>query len=105
MQPSLEQLEAVVQRIRDAVHPLRIILFGSAARETMHMESDIDVAVVVPEGTDRHQVYETLYPCLVGLGIAVDIVVTTPEELDAHKATIGMVYRDIVWHGKELYAA
>jgi len=105
MQPSLEQLEMLVQRICDAVHPLRIILFGSAARGEMHHESDIDVAVVVPEDTDRHQIYENLYPRMVGLGIAVDIVVTTQQELDTHKAAIGMIYREILRHGKELYAA
>ena len=105
MQPSAQQLEMLVQRIRDAVHPLRIILFGSASRGDMRSASDIDVAVVVPEGTDRHQVYETLYPRMVGLGIAVDIVVTTPEQLAAHQSTSGMVYREIVHEGRELYAA
>jgi predicted nucleotidyltransferase len=105
MQPTSEQLEMLIQRIRDAVHPLRIILFGSAARGDMRPTSDLDVAVVVPEGTDRHQIYELLYPRMVGLGIAVDIVVTTPAQLEAHQATIGMVYRNIVREGRELYAA
>jgi len=105
MQPTTEQIDALVQRIRDAVQPLRIILFGSAARGEMHTASDIDVAVVVPEGTDRHQVYETLYPSMVGLGFAVDIIVTTPEQLAIHQSTIGMVYREIMREGIELYAA
>jgi predicted nucleotidyltransferase len=105
MQPTPEQLAAMVQRICDTVHPLRIILFGSAARGDMRLTSDIDVAVVVAEGTDRHRVYEMLYPRMVGMGIAVDIVVTTQEQLDAHRSTVGFVYRDIVREGKELYAA
>jgi len=71
----------------------------------MRQTSDIDVAVVVAEGTDRHQVYEMLYPRMVGLGIAVDIIVTTPAQLETHRSSIGFVYRDIVREGRELYAA
>jgi len=105
MQPTPEQIEALVQRICDAVHPLRIILFGSAARGEMCPTSDIDVAVVVADGTDRHMIYETQYPRMVGMGIAIDIVVTTPEQLESHRSTIGFVYRDILREGRELYAA
>ncbi|MDZ7344786.1 MAG: hypothetical protein ONA90_09785 [candidate division KSB1 bacterium] len=32
LQPDEQKLQELVQRIVDAVHPLRIILFGSAAR-------------------------------------------------------------------------
>ena len=34
----------------EAVHPLRIILFGSAARGEMGADSDLDVLVVMPDG-------------------------------------------------------
>ena len=105
MQPTSEQLDALVQRICDTVHPLRIILFGSAARGDMGPSSDIDVAVVVAEGTDRHLVYEKLYPRMVGMGIAIDIIVTTPQQLESHKSSIGFVYREIVREGRDLYAA
>jgi len=43
-------IDMLVQRSVDIVHPLRIILFGSAARGEMHLDSDIDVLVVMPEG-------------------------------------------------------
>ncbi|MEI7833108.1 MAG: nucleotidyltransferase domain-containing protein [bacterium] len=105
MQPTAEQLDTLVRRICDAVHPLRIILFGSAASGEMHADSDIDVAVVVPEGTDHHLTYEQLYPRMVGMGIAIDIIVTTPTQLTTHRNSIGLVYRDILRDGKELYAA
>lgn len=105
MQPTTAQLEDLIRRICEAAHPLRIILFGSAARGEMRPGSDIDVAVVMPEGTNHHQVYGAIYPRLVGLGIAVDIVVTTPEQLTAHRSTSGMVYREIAREGRELYAA
>ncbi|MHB9026128.1 MAG: nucleotidyltransferase domain-containing protein [Armatimonadota bacterium] len=105
MKPTKEQLDELVRRIVEAVHPMRIILFGSAARGEMRRDSDIDVMVVVPEGTNPHQIMETLYPRMVGLGIGVDLLVSTPDLLEKHKASIGMVYRDVWRDGVELYAA
>jgi predicted nucleotidyltransferase len=50
--PSL--LADVVQRIVDAVRPLKIILFGSAAREDMGPDSDLNILIVMPEGRAIH---------------------------------------------------
>lgn len=105
MQPTAEQLNELVHRITETIHPLRIILFGSAAHGDMRPDSDLDVAVVVREGTNPHQVSELLYPRMVGMGVAVDILVTTPEQLEKHKSSAGMIYREIWQEGKELYAA
>jgi predicted nucleotidyltransferase len=105
MHPSPEQLNDVVHRIVEAVHPLRIILFGSAARGEMHPDSDMDIAIVVPEDADRRRVATTVYPRLVGVGIAVDIVVTTPDLMEKYRNAPGMVYREIQQDGRELYAA
>ncbi len=51
MQPDTRLLEELVQRIVEAVHPLRIILFGSAARGEMGPNSDLDVLVVMPDAS------------------------------------------------------
>ena len=53
MQPDQQALDELVTRIVEAVHPLKIILFGSAARGEMGPDSDVDVMVVMPEGTHR----------------------------------------------------
>ncbi len=45
--------QEVVDRIVRAVNPLRIILFGSAAKGEMKAGSDLDVLVVMSEGTHR----------------------------------------------------
>jgi len=51
MQPDEEKLQELVNRIVEAVHPLRIILFGSAARGDMTPDS----GVAVPrDGGRRH---------------------------------------------------
>ena len=105
MQPSQEKLDQLVKRIVDAVHPLRIILFGSAARGEMGPDSDVDVLVVMPEGTHRRHTAQDLYMRMVGIGVAVDIIVAWPSDLDRHRENKRMIYRDVLLKGREIYAA
>ncbi len=87
------------------MHPLKIILFGSAAREEMHPDSDIDVLVVMPEGVHRRRTAQLLYRQIKGLGVPFDILVATPDDLEKHKDNIGLIYRAILQEGREIYAA
>ena len=105
MTPMQAQLDQLVGRIVQAVHPLRIILFGSAARGEIGSESDVDVLVVVPEGTPRRKTAQYLHTQLIGIPLAVDIIVTTPSLLEKHRDNIGLIYRTILAEGRELYAA
>ena len=42
-----------MRRVVESFHPLRIILFGSATRGEFNPDSDVDLLVVMPEGTRR----------------------------------------------------
>jgi predicted nucleotidyltransferase len=105
MQSDLEVIEQLVQRIIELVQPLRIILFGSAARGEMGPDSDIDVLVVMPEGVHRRRTAQLLYRQIRGLGVPFDILVATPDDLERHKDNIGLVYQSILQEGREVYAA
>jgi len=104
MQPTEEAFEQLVQRIVDAVHPLRIILFGSAARGETGPDSDVDVMVVMPEGTHRLDTMGFLHTQLFGIPLAVDIIVATPSDLEKHRNTIGLIYKTILAEGVQVYA-
>jgi len=105
MELSQEQLNEIIRRIVDSVHPERIILFGSAAHGEMGTDSDVDMLVVMPEGTNRRQVAMFLHTQFFGIPYAVDVLVTTPSLLEKHKDNIGLIYRTILAEGRELYAA
>ena len=105
MQPDQQQLDELVRRIVEAVHPLRIILFGSAARGEMAPDSDVDVMVVMPEGTHRRRTMEFLHTQLWGIPFPVDIIVATLGDLERYRDDIGFVYNWAVSGGEELYAA
>lgn len=105
MQPDPAQIHQLVLRIVEAVHPLRIILFGSVTRGEMGPDSDVDLLVVMPEGTHRRQTVQYLHTQLFGIPFSVDILVATPRDLERHRENIGLIYRTILQEGRELYAA
>ncbi len=105
MQPTPEVVEQLVRRIIELVHPLRIILFGSAARGKMESDSDIDVLVVMPEGVHRRRTAQLLYRQIRGLGVPFDILVATPDDLERHKDNIGLIYQRILREGRDVYVA
>jgi predicted nucleotidyltransferase len=105
--PDPQQLNELVRRIVEAVHPLKIILFGSAARGEMGPESDVDLLVVMPEGTHRLHTAQDLRVYLFGLEtpLLVDVIVATPRDLERYRDDIGFIYYTVLREGKELYAA
>ena len=105
MQPNPEVIEQLVRRIIELVYPLRIILFGSAARGEMESDSDIDVLVVMPEGVHRRRTAQLLYRQIRGLGVPFDILVATPNDLEVHRDNIGLIYQTILREGREVYVS
>ena len=104
MQPDQAQLDDLVRRIVDAVHPLRIILFGSAARGEMGPDDDVDVMVVVTEGTSHKQTIKDLYTRVDGGGLALDYRVSTPSDLEEYATACGTAQYKVAREGRELYA-
>lgn len=100
----MSALDQVIQRVVETAHPLRIILFGSAARGEATADSDMDLLVVVPEGTRRLETAEKLHMGMFGIPLAVDFVVATPTDLERHSNNIGLIYRSALKEGKLVYA-
>jgi uncharacterized protein len=102
----LEQIiQQSVSRILSVTTPLQVILFGSAARGTQHGNSDIDLLVVVPNGTHRRQTAQKIYRNLIGLGYAADIVVVTEDDVEKYRDTAGYVIQPAMTEGRLVYAA
>jgi len=104
--PSEEMLREIVRRIVAAVHPEKIILFGSAARGEMGPDSDLDL-LVVKQCEHRREMAWTIQRQLVGaaVGIPKDILVFTPDDIARLKDTPGLIVRTALEEGRVLYAA
>jgi predicted nucleotidyltransferase len=89
----------------EAVHPTRIILFGSAARGEMREDSDLDVLVVVPDGMPHRETWNTAYRSLRRFGFAIDLVLVNEGGLVKYADSPGLVYEQALKDGRELYRA
>jgi predicted nucleotidyltransferase len=105
MERNQKDIDQLVKSVVEAVQPLKIILFGSSAREDATTDSDVDLLVVMPEGVHRRETARYLYKHLGETGIPVDILVPTPDDLRRHKDNIGLIYRTVLQEGKVVYAA
>ncbi|MCA2849092.1 MAG: nucleotidyltransferase domain-containing protein [Pseudanabaena sp.] len=97
-------LSKLVNRIVEEIKPLRVILFGSVARNSMGEDSDIDLLVVMPEGTHRRHTAQFLYKNVRNIGVPFDILVVTNGDLEKYKNSAGLIYQEILAEGIEVYA-
>ena len=103
--PSLELIEEIVRRVTNSVHPLRVILFGSAARNEMGPASDVDLLIVVPDGTHRREASRKAFRALSGLGIAKNVIVVTEGDLKEFGENPSLVIKPALEEGREVYHA
>jgi len=105
MYPDPQAIDELVRRIVEAVHPRRVILFGSAARGEMGPNSDLDVLVIMPDGTHRRRTAQEVYRRMWGFGFAKDIVVVTESDVREYGANPYMIIKNALQEGRELYHA
>lgn len=98
-------LEQVVARIVETADPDRIILFGSAARGESGSSSDIDLLVIKSGVEHRGRLEEDIHMNLFGVGVAVDVVVVTPDDVERLKSGVGSVIGPALAEGVEVYVA
>lgn len=98
-------LEAALERIVAVAKPDRVILFGSAARATPGPHSDLDFLVIKRDITSRRRLAQTIYRALVGIPASIDIVVVTPEDVEALKDGVATIVGPSMREGREVYAA
>ncbi len=96
-------LPEITHRILAVSNPTQIILFGSYARGDCGPDSDLDLLVVLDQVESPRAASVSLRGALRGLLVPIDILVTTPEQLEQHRNTIGLIYRTILSEGKVLY--
>jgi predicted nucleotidyltransferase len=98
-------LAEVVRRVVEAASPDRIILFGSAARGEAGPHSDVDLLVVKAGVTHRRRLAQRIYGHLVGLEVPVDVLVVTPDDIEAFKDKVGTIIGPALREGREIYVA
>jgi len=101
--PPGAQIDEMVRRIVASFSPEKVILFGSHARGEAGADSDIDLLVVLRGPLKRREKRLAIRTALHGMGTAKDVVVVTPEEVDAQKELAGSIVRPAFLEGRVLY--
>jgi predicted nucleotidyltransferase len=101
-------LTRLVEALVEALHPLRIVLFGSAARGDARPDSDIDLFVEVENGVQvgeaARKAYAAIGPLYPEVNRGVDIVVKDRAFVERYGDLVGTVLRPALREGKVLYA-
>ena len=102
-QANEDLLQEVVKRIVQSFNPQKIILFGSYAYGKPHEGSDLDILVIMESNLPRYKRSIPIYRVLADLLIPMDILVYTPEEVEAWKDVPQAFVTSILKKGKVLY--
>lgn len=100
-------LKQISDTIVSEVNPVRIVLFGSVARDQQHEGSDIDLLVIeeAPFGKNRSRFRETgrINRALAGFGVAKDVLVYSIDEVERWKDSLNHVVAHALREGRNLY--
>ena len=98
---SVEQ--EIAERIRAAIDPGRVVLFGSRARSDAEINSDYDILIVSPSPLPRWKQTARLYSVLAGMGVPKDIIWWTPGEIAEWRNVRSHFITRVMREGKIIY--
>ncbi|OGX39534.1 MAG: hypothetical protein A3C53_01040 [Omnitrophica WOR_2 bacterium RIFCSPHIGHO2_02_FULL_68_15] len=99
-----QTIRQAARRIGQAVQPEKIILFGSHAGGQPHPDSDVDLLVIMQSHKRPAERAAELSKFLEPRPFPVDLLVRTPQEIRRRLAMGDSFIRDILRHGRLLYA-
>lgn len=102
-----KEIKDIVEIVKEAVNPLKIILFGSRAREDYAAASDFDLLVIVREAANTRALAQKIYLLLTMRRIKqpVDVIVESQKKFEQEKANPFIIYHQINKEGKIIYEA
>ncbi|WP_420454112.1 nucleotidyltransferase domain-containing protein [Rubrivirga sp.] len=104
--PTEADIAEAVARLVRAFDPLRIDVFGSVARGTAGPHSDLDLLVVLGslDRSEKRAARVHARRVLAGLGVPVDVLVTSPLEIVQRGWIIGTTLHEALRESRTVYA-
>ena len=97
-------LTFLVGRLRAALRPEAIFLFGSRAAGTERPDSDFDLLVVLPDGETGPPDYFAAYAPVAGCGLGVDVVPCRTTDFETDRNQPGTIAHGADKEGRLVYA-
>jgi predicted nucleotidyltransferase len=99
----LDKIRAYTDRVVERLRPQCVLLFGSFARGDVHEGSDVDVLVVADFAVPFLDRIRLLLDLNDGIGLPLEPVGYTPEELRHMRATGNRFVQEVLETGQVLY--
>jgi predicted nucleotidyltransferase len=96
-------IQEITRKIVDAFHPRRVILFGSRARGDYHADSDVDIFVEMESNEKPRDRQKRIGSLFLRRWWPMDLLVFTPEEVQASRHSHASIVPDIEAEGRVLF--
>jgi predicted nucleotidyltransferase len=96
-------VERVVKIIAEAIHPEKIILFGSRATGTARPDSDLDLVVIYAGEKSKRQVKLDIHRLMEPESLPMDLFVLSPEEMQRQRHVANTLAREVAERGVTVY--
>jgi uncharacterized protein len=96
-------VERVVKIIAEAIHPQKIILFGSRATGTARPDSDLDLVVIYAGEKSKRQVKLDIHRLMEPQSLPMDLFVLSPEEMQRQRHVANTLAREVAERGVTVY--
>ena len=103
--PTQEKVDLAVRTAVEIAQPSRVILFGSWQRGEAKWDSDLDMAVLMPDSAEQQlgSIHRSLRRKLGEIPMTIDLVVTTEGCAGQFLGSINSIYHRILHDGQVVY--
>jgi predicted nucleotidyltransferase len=105
LSPTQEKVDLAVKTAVEVAQPSRVILFGSWPRGEAKWDSDLDMAVLMPDSAEPRlgEIHRSIRRKLEEIPMTIDLVVTTEEFANRFRGEINSIYYRILRDGQVAY--
>ena len=103
--PTQEKVDLAVKTAVEIAQPSRVILFGSWPRGEAKWDSDLDMAILMPDSfLDRlGEIHRRMRTKLHEIPMTIDLVVTTKGTASQFLGSVNSIYHSILTQGRIVY--
>jgi uncharacterized protein len=103
--PTQEKVELAVKTAIEIAQPSRVILFGSWPRGDARWDSDLDMAVLMPDFTEPElgSIHRKVRRKLDEIPMTIDLITATEGYAELFRGSINSIYYRIFKDGKVAY--
>jgi predicted nucleotidyltransferase len=105
LSPTKEKVDLAVKAAVEIAQPSRVILFGSWARGEAKWDSDLDLAVLLPDSAEPHlgEIRRALRRRLDQVPMTIDLVLATESYAGNFRGSVNSIFHRILQDGRVAY--